>query len=184
MAPHSNDPLADTRRWVETVVVGHNLCPFAARPQRDDKIRYALSAATCDDELIVDLGTEISRLLADDVMETTLLVHPQTLQDFPSYNQFLNTADTVLEKLGVSERLQVASFHPDYCFADSPADDQANYTNRSPYPMLHLLREDTITRAVQRHGDPDAIPERNVEYLRGLSREQFDAQFVKPVATP
>ncbi len=162
-------------------MVGHNLCPFAARPLREDLIRYALSEASSPDALIVDLGAEISRLLADVDIETSVLVHPHVLQEFTDYNQFLSTADMILEKLGVSDKLQIASFHPQYRFADSPPDDPANYTNRSPWPMLHLLREASITRAVERHGDPDAIPERNVEYLRGLDKDAFQAAFIKPV---
>lgn len=163
------------------MVVGHNLCPFAARPLRENHIRYALSEARAQEALIMDLGAEISRLLADDQIETTVLIHPQVLQAFSEYNQFLGAADMILEKLGVSEKLQIASFHPQYQFADSTPDDPANYTNRSPWPMLHLLREASITRAVERHGDPDAIPERNVDYLRGLDKETFRAAFIQPV---
>jgi hypothetical protein len=120
--------------------------------------------------LLGELERELLRLQAVDPeqVDTTLLIHPQVLGDFYDFNDFLAEVDELVEKLGLEGELQVASFHPDYCFAGSAADDPANYTNRSPYPMLHLLREASVTRAVDTFPDTESIPERNVELLRGM----------------
>lgn len=159
-----------TTRWVERVVIGLGLCPFAKAVQTKGQVRYVLSKAATTAELLSDLKRELLALAAADPTEvdTTLLIHPRVLADFHDYNDFLDDADGLLCELQLEGVLQLASFHPDYCFAGSPADDPANHTNRSPYPLLHLLREASITRALETLADPNAIYERNIENLRAM----------------
>lgn len=174
--------LEDTRRWLERVVIGLNLCPFAKAPQAKGRVRFVESAATDADALLADLADELRALAAADPadVETTLLVHPRVLADFDDYNDFLDLADAALEALELDGVLQVASFHPDYRFADAAADDPANATNRSPHPMLHLLREDSLTAVLGDDEDAAAeaserIVERNVALLRRLGAEGLRA---------
>jgi len=166
-------PLGATQRWVERVVIGLNLCPFAKAVQLRGQVRYRLSAAISTDALLVDLRDELLSLHEADpaVVDTSLLVHPHVLQDFYDYNDFLAEADAELARLGLEGELQIASFHPDYCFADSAPDDPANYSNRSPFPLLHLLREASVSRAVDAFPDAARIYERNIATLRALGPE-------------
>ncbi len=163
--------IALTRRWVERAVVGLNLCPFARAPFTAERIRYRVSHATTAEALVDDLVTELQSLQLSDPedVETTLLIHPQVLNDFLDFNDFLEAADAAVEGLQLEGLIQVASFHPDYQFADSAPDDIENYSNRAPYPILHLLREASVERAVELHPDTDQIFERNIETLRKLS---------------
>lgn len=169
----SQPELELTRAWVEDVVIGLNLCPFARAVQVRGQIRYRLSVVETRRELLDELRRELLELVASDPAEvdTTLLVHPRVLTDFYDYNDFLSDADDLLLELGLEGELQLASFHPDYCFADSAPDDVANYTNRSPYPMLHLLREASVSRAVDAFPDTAHIYERNIGTLRALDAE-------------
>src|SRR6056297_1438880 len=162
-----------TRRWLEKAVIGLNLCPFAGTPWRQGRVRFRVSDATSLQQLAEDLADELQTLNETDPAEceTTLLIHPGVLGDFLDYNDFLDIADGLLEQLELDGILQVASFHPDYRFADSAPGDPANCTNRSPWPMLHLLREASIEAAVANHPDPNAIYERNIETLRALGVE-------------
>lgn len=167
------DPIADTRRWVEKAVIGLNLCPFAKAVVAKQQVRMVLSDATTPEALLEQLGEELL-LLRDtpaEQIDTTLLVHPDVLQDFLDYNDFLENADALVESLDLEGVLQVASFHPDYQFADSAPDDIENHTNRSPFPTLHLLREDSIDRAVAAYPDPDVIVQRNIDTLQALGHE-------------
>ena len=166
---------ADTRRWLERAVIGLNLCPFAKAVYVKQQVRIVVSDASTDRALLEELGEELA-LLRDTPSEqtdTTLLVHPQVLHDFLDYNDFLDKADAMVEVLDLAGELQVASFHPDYQFAGTQPDDAENLTNRSPYPTLHLLREDSITRAVEVYPEPDAIIERNIATMRALGVEGF-----------
>ena len=162
--------IADTRRWLERAVIGLNLCPFAKSVLARDQVRFVVSGATTPEALAIELATELQQLAAADphLLDTTLLIHPQVLQDFEAYNDFLDVADALLDELGLEGELQVASFHPDYVFADSEADDITNCTNRSPFPTLHLLREASLDRAVAAFPDAAAIYERNLQTLREL----------------
>lgn len=165
-----SDPIRETRRWIEAIVIGLNLCPFARRVFEGETIRYAVSDATDTDALRRDLTRELHLLIAEpiDRIETTILIHPHVLQDFLDYNDFLGEADAVLVELGLTGIVQIASFHPHYQFAGTVPDAVENCTNRSPYPMLHLLREESITKVA---GDPaflEGIPQRNVATLRKL----------------
>jgi hypothetical protein len=165
-----DDPVALTRRWLERAVIGLNLCPFAKAVVAREQVRFVLSDATTPEALLAELGEELLRLrdTPAEQIDTTLLIHPQVLDDFLDYNDFLDDADALVEALALEGVLQVASFHPDYQFAGSAPDDVENFTNRAPYPILHLLREDSVARAVAAFPDPDAIVERNIETLRGI----------------
>jgi hypothetical protein len=173
------DPIADTQRWLERAVIGLNLCPFAKAVHAKGQVRYVLSDTEDPRDLLAQLGEELV-LLRDtpaEQIDTTLLIHPHVLQDFLDYNDFLEEADALVEQLGLDGELQVASFHPDYRFAGTEPDDITNYTNRAPWPTLHLLREDSVSRAVDAFPDPDAIVERNQDTLRKLGREGWQRLF-------
>ena len=166
----ATDPIADTRRWLEKAVIGLNLCPFAKAVYVKQQVRFVLSDATTPEALLEELAEELV-LLRDtpaEQVDTTLIVHPQVLGDFLDYNDFLDNADAAVEALDLQGILQVASFHPQYQFAGAAADDVSNYTNRAPYPTLHLLREDSVERAVAAFPDPDVIVERNIATLDEL----------------
>ncbi|MET0229328.1 MAG: DUF1415 domain-containing protein [Rhodanobacteraceae bacterium] len=169
--------LAATRRWVERAVIGLNLCPFARAPFIHGRLHFRISRARDTDDLLADLRDELAALQAADprVRETTLLIHPHVLTDFYEYNDFLWDADAEVRALGLEGDLQIASFHPDYQFADTVADAVENYTNRSPYPMLHLLRESSIDIAVEAIADADEIYRRNIETLRRLGTDGWRA---------
>lgn len=170
------DYLADTRRWIERAVIGLNLCPFAKAVYVKEQVRLVLSDASTPEALLEQLAEELV-LLRDtpaEQVDTTLIVHPQVLQDFLDYNDFLDNADAALDALDLQGVLQVASFHPDYQFAGAAPDDVSNCTNRSPWPTLHLLREDSVERAVAAFPDPDVIVERNIATLDTLGRDGWD----------
>lgn len=166
-----DDPfIVETRAWVERVVIGLKLCPFAPAPALKGLIRYATSEVETPEALLEDLATELQHLVASppEEVETTLLVHPQVLQDFHDFNDFLEVADEALRMWGLEGEIQIASFHPQYQFAGTDPDDIGNATNRSPYPMLHLLREQSIARAVDAFGDTRSISAANLETLEKL----------------
>lgn len=169
--------IADTRRWLERAVIGLELCPFAKSVLTRDQVRFVVSTATTPEALAADLAAELQHLAAADpqALDTTLLMHPQVLQDFEAYNDFLDVADAVLDELGLEGELQVASFHPDYRFADADPDDVSHCSNRSPWPTLHLLREASIERAVAAFPDAAEIYERNIDTLRRLGWDGWRA---------
>jgi hypothetical protein len=162
-----------TRHWLEQAVIGLNLCPFAKAVHVREQIRWVESPARDPQALLDDLVRELQFLASADpaVVETTLLIHPQALNDFLDYNDFLDLADAAIEELGLAGVLQVASFHPDYQFEGTAPGDVENLSNRSPHPMLHLLREDSIDRAVATFPDAAAIYQRNIETLRRLGAD-------------
>ncbi len=162
--------LADTRVWLEKAVIGLNLCPFAHAVHGGGRIRWVVSNATSEEELLLDLAGELRFIAAADPeqVETTLLIHPFVLDDFTAYNQFLEPAETTLTDLDLDGVIQLASFHPAYQFAGTEPDDITNFTNRSPYPTLHLLRESSVTRAVEGFPEPERIYEANLETLTQL----------------
>jgi len=163
--------------WLDRAVIGLNLCPFAKAVQVKGQIRWVVSDAHDEQALLDQLTQELRRLDEADPerIETTLLVHPRVLTDFEAFNQFLDRADQALRRLGLDGVMQIASFHPQYQFANSAPDDIANATNRSPYPTLHLLREASIERAVASTPDAADIYERNIETLERLGREGWAA---------
>jgi len=174
--------IAQTRHWLEAAVIGLNLCPFAKAALLKQQIRFVVSQASDSDSLAAELAVELRRLADADpeLLETTLLIHPQVLQDFDDYNDFLDVADAVLESLELEGELQVASFHPDYRFEGEDADDVSNCSNRSPWPTLHLLREESIERAVEAFPDAASIYEKNIETLRRLGWDGWRALFAAP----
>jgi len=169
--------VASTLYWVKSTVIHYNLCPFANKVFAGDRLQVDVSGAETKEQLLKDCLLAIRQLLATsrDEVETVLLVHPQCLNDFSDYNDFLSMIDVLLEEMELLGVVQVASFHPDYCFADCDVNDAANFTNRSPYPMLHLLREESISEAVEEWAacdlDVNEIPERNIETLRKLGND-------------
>jgi hypothetical protein len=183
--PHGEDSadarraLAETRAWVERAVIGLNLCPFAKAVHVKRQIRYVVSDATTPEallELLMDELQTLSDTPAEEV-DTTLIIHPGVLNDFEDYNEFLDVADAALEDMGLVGELQVASFHPDYQFADTDRNDIGNYTNRSPYPTLHLLREESVERAVEAFPEAEAIFDKNIETMENLGHEGWDKLF-------
>jgi hypothetical protein len=164
-----------TRRWIAAVVIGLNLCPFARRVFGADKIRYVVTDAGDEKALLADLAGELQALASSPIsgVETTLLIHPRALGDFLDYNEFLADAELLVGDLGLRGVIQIASFHPGYHFAGTDPIAVENYTNRSPYPMLHLLREESISNVASDPGALLEIPRRNVETLRGLGREKI-----------
>lgn len=162
--------IAATRRWLERAVIGLNLCPFAKAVYVKQQVRFVLSDAELEDDLLEELAEELLRLrdTPAEEIDTTLLVHPRVLTDFLEYNDFLDRVDALIEALELDGILQVASFHPDYLFADTEADDPGNGTNRAPYPTLHLIREESLDRAVAAYPDPDAIVQRNLQTMETL----------------
>jgi hypothetical protein len=172
--------ITQTKLWLEKAVIGLNLCPFAKGVHIKDQIRYFVSHATTPEELIKDLMAELE-VLAEanpDKVDTTLLIHPFIMNDFLDYNDFLEVADATLEELDLDGILQVASFHPQYQFEDAEPDDIDNYTNRSPFPTLHLLREDSIDKAVEAFPEAEQIYEKNMQTLRALGHEGWKKLFI------
>jgi hypothetical protein len=165
--------IAATQLWLEKAVIGLNLCPFAKAVQVKKQIRYVVSAATTPEALLEDLMAEL-RILQDadpEKIDTTLLIHPYVLNDFLDFNDFLDTVDIVTAEPEFGDEFQIASLHPQYQFAGTAPDDIENYTNRSPYPTLHLLREESVDRAVAAFPDADQIVDNNVETLKELGHE-------------
>jgi hypothetical protein len=168
--------VAVVQKWIERFVVDLNLCPFARREVERESIRYVVSAADDEPGLLRELRRELERLERDGDVETTLLIHPQLLGDFYDFNEFLADCDGLLIDMALDGIYQVASFHPDYQFAGTRPGDPENYSNRSPYPMLHILREDSVERAVSGHPDIASVPTRNIEVLNALGREALRAR--------
>ncbi|MFL6672957.1 MAG: DUF1415 domain-containing protein [Massilia sp.] len=171
-----------TRRWLERAVIGLNLCPFAKAVYVKEQVRYIVSNATTPEALLEALMNELQHLSDSDPekVDTTLLIHPFVLNDFEDYNEFLDVADAAVEDMHLDGELQVASFHPAYQFADTDANDISNYTNRAPYPILHLLREDSIARAVDAFPEAAEIFEKNIETMEQLGHEGWDKLDVGP----
>lgn len=168
--------IALTSAWLEKVVIGLNLCPFAKPVHTKGQIDYFLSHARDESTLATDLRLAIQRLLAapPETIDTCLLIHPWTLSDFIKYNNFLDIADEILDELDLIGVLQIASFHPDYQFAGTSEDDVTNCTNRSPFPLLHLLREESLDKATAALPDASVIVDRNLETMNSLGHEGWN----------
>jgi len=166
-----------TRHWLTTAVIGLNLCPFARAVHMGNRVRYIVSTACTPSTLLADLEPELRLLVQVDEndVETTLLVHPFVLDDFLDFNRFLLDADKLLESLGLTGLIQIASFHPQYQFADLVSTDIGNYTNRSPYPTLHLLRESSVLRATQSMADTGEIYRSNLQTMQSLGLDGWQA---------
>lgn len=178
--------VAATKTWLEKAVIGLDLCPFANAVHAKGQIRYVVSAAETPEALLADLIDELQRLATADPgeVETTLLIHPWVLADFLHYNDFLAVADAAVANLRLAAVIQVASFHPQYQFDATGPDDIDNYTNRSPYPTLHLLRQESVDRALAAFPDPAKIFEKNIATLRVLGHDGWNRLDLKAPATP
>lgn len=175
--------LADTRHWIEKAVIGLNLCPFARSVYVKNQVRIVVSRARHLDAFLDELDRELDLLVntpAEEV-DTTLLVHPTLFPDFEVFNDFMGVVDDVVAEHELEGVIQVANFHPQFQFEGVAPDDISNATNRAPYPTLHLLREDSVARAVASDGgDADAIVERNIQTLRALGTSGWQALLAKP----
>ena len=174
--PDSATVTDHTRQWLEKAVIGLNLCPFAKAPHVKNLVRISVSQARHLDGFLEDLDREL-QLLGDtpaNELETTLLVHPTLFPDFDTFNQMLDIADAAVVDNGLEGIVQIAPFHPDFQFEGTDSDDIGNYTNRSPYPTLHLIREDSIAKAAQAFPDASAIFERNIALLEEMGHEGWD----------
>lgn len=170
-----------TREWLEKAVIGLGLCPFARAVHAKGQIRYAVSMASTPAQLIDDLVSELRMLVDSDpaVVDTTLLVTPRLFPEFEDYNDFLDIADSLLDEMELAGVVQIASFHPGYRFAGTTEDAIENYTNRSPYPMFHLLREESVEKAVTTYPDVADIPERNIVTMNNLGIDGWHALMTK-----
>lgn len=183
---YSNETyIAQTRCWLENVVLKHNLCPFAHKPFKGGQIRYVVTDSARVEFLLEDLQQELDYLRSVSVeeVETTLLIHPGVLEDFYEYNDFFDWVDKLLAEGGYEGEFQVASFHPDYQFEGTYAEDAENYTNRSPWAMLHLIREDLLENAIAHYPDVDAIPERNIQTMNALGADHHRQVLAACLAT-
>lgn len=179
--PTAEQALEQTVEWLEKAVIGLNFCPFAKAVHVKRQIRYRFSDAETVEHLATHLIEELYYLNKSDAAEvdTTLLVHPFVLNDFMDYNDFLGVADEIIQQCGMQGLIQVASFHPQYCFSGSSANEISNFTNRSPFPILHLLRESSVSRAVDGYPDTDNISRQNIEKLNAMGLKGWNALWSK-----
>lgn len=161
--------------WVDSVVVDLNLCPFAKRELINNRVRFEVTDARTEEQLLVALEAELKLLEGDASVETSLLIHPNLLEDFGDYNQFLDIIESLLIEMQLDGVFQIASFHPEYQFAGTDPDDAENFTNRSPYPLLHILREDSLENAIAAYPDIDQVPERNIELMNRLGTKKLES---------
>ena len=173
----SEEIIGATRRWLERSVIGLGLCPFAESPYRSQRVRFCVSEERSAAGLLEELRSELLHLHGADprTCETTLLIHPWVLTDFIEFNDFLEVCEAAVVELDLEGELQVASFHPQYQFAGTAPSDIDNFTNRSPHPTLHLLREASVERALAAIADPAEIYRRNVRTLRALGPAGWQA---------
>lgn len=177
----THNPLPDqlvkaaTQAWLKSFIIEYGICPFAKRELERDSIYFSVNHDTDIENCLLHLIQECDRLDTEPGIETTLLIYTDAFTEFDDYLDFLEIAESLLTEQGYEGTYQLASFHPDYCFQGSDADDAANYTNRSPYPMLHLLRETSIEQAVANYPDPENIPQHNIELTRKLGLAKLQA---------
>lgn len=171
--PVHEDIMNSVARWVESVVVDLQLCPFAKRALVENRVRFSVTAADDEEKLLSTLQVELELLTSNTSIETTLLIHPHVLLDFLDYNQFLEYVDALLDELHLVGIFQVASFHPDYQFSGTHRDDAENFTNRSPYPLLHILREASLAQAIAGYPGIEQVPARNIAKMNRLGEEKL-----------
>lgn len=171
--------IKDTKQWLEKVVIGLNLCPFASKPYLQNQIRFFVSYAKNEIDILKDLENELKFLAKTDKKETetSIFILANSLQNFCDYNQFLDVADALLDQLYLVGTLQIATFHPDYQFGGTQLNDAENLTNRSPYPTLHLIREDSLENALKKYHHPEKIPENNIKKMNSLTNRQKSELF-------
>jgi hypothetical protein len=170
---------SDVETWLDDVVIGLNLCPFAAIPRKNDQVRFVVSQALSEEVLLADLHAELSFMNKSPALEveTSLLIVPDMLAKFDDYNQFLDLVDELLESFEWDGIFQIASFHPNYCFAETDPDSVENLTNRAPYPILHIIREESMEKALEKMTSPDEIYKRNIETMNNLSADKIRVLF-------
>lgn len=166
--PDHKTLINQTKKWLSTVIIAHGLCPFAKREYDNNRIHYAVIDSTDLHSQLQHIIKQCAALDADANRETSLLIFPRALSDFDNYLDLLDIATALIKKQGYEGVYQLASFHPKYCFADVSQYDPGNYTNRSPYPMVHILREASIETALKNYPSPEKIPERNIQLTRDL----------------
>lgn len=169
--------IAQTMSWVKDFIITQNVCPFAKREVEKDSVRYVVLRSKKMDVALEELMAEIQWLDQNPDTETTLLIFPSLFKSFHSYLDFVEMAENLMFDQGCEGVYQLATFHPDYCFSGTEPDDVSNYTNRSPYPMLHLLREASLDKAIAFYGDTAEIPNNNIEKMGLLGKEKLDAMF-------
>ncbi|WP_196582985.1 DUF1415 domain-containing protein [Aliivibrio fischeri] len=164
----------EVQQWLEDVVIGLNLCPFAAKPNRNKQIKIFVSEATTEEALLEDILQELMNLDSKtaEELETTLVAIPNMLQDFMDYNFFLDWVDALIKQQEWEGIYQIATFHPDYCFGGAEPEDDENLTNRSPYPVLHLIREESMEKVLKHYPNPEAIPDTNIARVEELTLEE------------
>ena len=181
--PSNNQSVEIThvQRWLKEVVIDLNFCPFAKREVDKNRVRYQLSSGTKIDDLLDELSTELLHLVKNEDVSTTLIIYSSTatLDKFESYLDFLDIANELLIESGYEGVFQIASFHPDYCFEGEKADAPSNYTNRSPYPIIHILRESSIDVALTHVADASKIPERNISYANKLGLTKLQQRLAR-----
>jgi hypothetical protein len=168
-----NDVIDATKSWIEKVVVGLSFCPFAAKPFKEGSIRYKVINGKSLEQALTSVVVEMMFLDDNETTETTLIIFPDNFSDFKKYLELLDLSEQLLEKEGYEGVYQIASFHPKYLFAGTKESDPSNYTNRSPYPMLHILREDSLEQAIKKHVNANQIPEKNIQKANELGIEYF-----------
>ena len=182
ITPTKDSQIKTVERWLKDVVIGLNLCPFAAKPFGDKRIRIEVFEGDTEAGLLEMLQSELTLMderpienqppeETETVIETTLIVIPNMLHNFDTYNQFLDLVDALLDTFSWTGQYQIASFHPQYCFAGTAPDSPENLTNRSPYPLLHIIREASIETALQHYPNPENIPDQNIEKMEALSTD-------------
>ncbi|HBC3536706.1 DUF1415 domain-containing protein [Vibrio parahaemolyticus] len=161
-------------QWLNDVVIGLNLCPFAAKPQRNKQIKIFVSEATQEEALLEDILLQLIELSTTEPekLETTLVVIPNMLQDFWDYNFCIDWVEGLIKQQDWEGIFQVATFHPDYCFGGAAPEDDENLTNRSPYPIFHLIREESMEKVLKHYPDPESIPDTNIARVSALSEEE------------
>ena len=166
-------------QWLNDVVIGLNLCPFAAKPQRNKQIKIFVSEASQEEALLEDILLQLIELrnTEPEKLETTLVVVPNMLQDFWDYNFFIDWVEGLIKQQDWEGIFQVATFHPDYCFGGAEPEDDENLTNRSPYPVFHLIREESMEKVLKHYPDPESIPDTNIARVSALSEEERQKLF-------
>ena len=180
MEPSDEKVVSATIAWLERFVIGLNLCPFARAIHVKNQIRYVVSHARKSSVLLEDLRQELISFAgsSSEEIESVLLIHPHALNDFANYSGFLELCNLLIAELDLEGVVQIASFHPDYQFAETEAEDVTNYTNRSPYPMLHLLRESSVTRALESFPNSENIVNRNISLMKAMGKAKLDELYL------
>ncbi|WP_019275854.1 DUF1415 domain-containing protein [Vibrio coralliilyticus] len=162
-------------QWLNDVVIGLNLCPFAAKPQRNKQIKIFVSEAQQEEALLEDILTQLMELESKtaEELETTLVVVPNMLEDFYDYNLFIDWVEALIRQQGWEGTYQLATFHPEYCFGGAEPEDAENLTNRSPYPVFHLIREESMEKVLKHYPDPESIPETNIARVESLTQPEL-----------